>query len=304
MRIFFFTLLFSTIISIPIRAQINDSLLWDSISALSTLRLFCEPGYISFTGGVGNIEPLIFEADIIPYYMLGINNKRNWGVGLSPRVILRMYNTESYPVRTPSFMPRVLFVHQLLDNNKRRDWFYYASWLHHSNGQEGSFFEADSSTINTRTGDFYTNWVEGGVFYSRLKGKLRYFFKAHAMYCYKYNKELFDRYGRSRFFLNYQSEHNIGKALKLLIPIIFDEKHSIINTDMKLGYIGSYIRNVGPFHYKRLIFSYMVSFKPPGLRDVTLFCQYYHGQDYYNLYFDRVLDVFRFGITAKASMFH
>ena len=42
---------------------------WDSISTISTINLFCDPGYITGLGGVGNIEPLMFEADIIPYYI-------------------------------------------------------------------------------------------------------------------------------------------------------------------------------------------------------------------------------------------
>jgi len=281
----------------------SDSTSWDSVSALATIRLFCDQGYISPTSGIGNIEPLMFEADIIPYYVIGFNGSRRWAVGLSPRVLLRMFDDESYPVRTPSFIPRVMFIHQVLNKKKRRDWFYYLSWYHHSNGQEGNFYNPDSVTVNTRTGDFYTNWVDAGFFFSRLRGKERYYLKFNAEYCYKQNKELDSRYGRARFWFNLQNEWNLSRAFKPILTLYFDDKNIIILNNLKVGYIGGYMKSTAPLCHKRFVFSYTVSFKPPYFRDITVFAQYYHGQDYYNINFMRMLDVFRFGIAAKTSVF-
>ena len=97
---------------------------WDEITWDETLNLFYEPGYIAFAGGIGNIEPLLFEGNIVPYYQIGLDAINKWTVLLSPQIILRMYNTYSYPVRTPSYMPRVILAHQSSKHTRKyHDWF-------------------------------------------------------------------------------------------------------------------------------------------------------------------------------------
>ncbi|PKP10427.1 MAG: hypothetical protein CVU09_07190 [Bacteroidetes bacterium HGW-Bacteroidetes-4] len=84
-----------------------------------------------------------------------------------------MYNQDSYPVRTPSFMPRATFFYQFLDKESgKRDLFTYSSIMHHSNGQKGSFYNSDSTSINTLSGSFSSNWVEAGLFLSRPNDRL------------------------------------------------------------------------------------------------------------------------------------
>ncbi len=277
---------------------------WDSISAISTVNLFCEPGYITAMGGYGNIEPLIFEADIVPYYMLGFNPSSRWGIALSPRVILRMYNKDSYPVRTPSYMPRVVLMRQFVNESKQRDWFCYFSWYHHSNGQDGTFFNADSSGINTQNGSFSTNWVESGFFFSRLKENKKYFLKISAMYSYKQDHELDGTYGRLRFFSDFQSEWNLSKTFKFLDLSYLKNNKILLTSALRVGLIADDLQNAKIIDKKRLIFRYTLTFKPSFCRDVNLFAQYYYGQDYYNIYFNRTLQVLRFGITAKISIFN
>jgi hypothetical protein len=105
-----------------IHVGFSEDTIDNSALSISTFNMFRDPSYILFGNGIGNMKPLIFEADLIPYYMLSINKDVKWGVQLSPRIILRMYNKESYPVRTPSFMPRATFFYQLIDNeNQTRD---------------------------------------------------------------------------------------------------------------------------------------------------------------------------------------
>ena len=165
-HIFFF---FSLIFINPVFSQ-KDSMNYrnSNSNAISTINMFREQSYITMLGGIGNIERLIFEADIIPYFMLSLNPKAKWGIELSPRIVLRMYNKESYPVRTPSYMPRATFYYQIIDNSgNRKDWFAFISWCHHSNGQDGSFYSDDNKTINTTTGNFATNMMEVGAFVSR-----------------------------------------------------------------------------------------------------------------------------------------
>jgi len=277
---------------------------WDSVSASETVKLACENGYISTLGGIGNIEPLIFEADIIPYYLLGLKRASRWGVLLSPQVVLRMYSKESFPVQTPSYKPRVTFLGQIVNKKKKKDWFYYASWFHHSNGQDGSFFLDDSITVNTQNGSFSTNWVELGFFYSREKLRGRHFLDFTARYNYEQDKELDGVYGRLRFWGEMQSEWNLSRVFKILHRPYFMQNSIVVSQVLKVGYIADALKDAGFLDLKRLIVSYTLTYKPSFFKDVNLFAQYYWGQDYYNIYFNRQLKVLRFGIAAKAGRFY
>lgn len=282
----------------------------DSALFESAFSVFREPSYISVLGGVGNIEPLLFEADIVPYFMLSLNENNKWGIELSPRFVLRMYNQESFPVRTPSFMPRATFFYKISKKNIHgKTAFTYFSWCHHSNGQDGSFLNSDSTAINTLSGNFSTNMIEGGVFISHPdrrfpKAAINYV-KLSAVYHYYQARELRALYGRVRMFSDFQSTLNLSKLLKIFgntsdNPTIHNV---LLSQSIRIGYIAGNMGDVDAFDSKRLVFRYTVAFKPSFLNDVTLFAQYYYGQDYYNIYFFRTLKVLRFGLAAKTSIF-
>ena len=63
--------------------------------------------YFTIGGGLGNIEPLIFEANLIPNFIIRNNKEAKLMGVVTPQIILRMYNEESLPVRTPSYMPHI-----------------------------------------------------------------------------------------------------------------------------------------------------------------------------------------------------
>ncbi|MDA3892565.1 MAG: hypothetical protein PF517_12950 [Salinivirgaceae bacterium] len=274
----------------------------DSPGAITTFNNFREPSAIFIGSGLGNMEPLIFEGDLIPYFMLSINKNVRWGVELSPRIIMRMYNTDSYPVRTPSFMPRFTFFYQLIDNeNKKRDLFTYFSLFHHSNGQDGNFYLADGHTINTKSGNFSANWLEAGAFFSRpdqtISGNINYF-KLYAAYDISQEENLDGVYGRLRLFGDFKNNLNVSNIINVFRKA---DKYSkvLINQSLKLGWIAGYLTNTKELDKKRLIFQYTLSYEPLFMNNVNLFVQYYYGQDYYNIYFNRTLNVIRFGIASK-----
>lgn len=276
----------------------------------STFSMFREPSYITVLGGFGNIESLVFEADIVPYFMLSLNKNNRWGIEISPRFLLRMYNEESFPIRTPSFMPKATFFYKIIDgNNQRQDLFSYLSWCHHSNGQNGSFYNTDSITINTLTGNFSTNLIEGGVFLSHPDRKFPYiinYLKLSANYHYHQAPELRRLYGRVRFFTDLQSSVNLSKVLKVFGNTANNSisHNAFLSQSIRLGWIAGNMSNVKAIDTKRLVFRYTISFKPSFLNDVTIFAQYYYGEDYYNINFSRTLKVFRIGLSAKTSMFN
>lgn len=278
---------------------------WDEITWNETMDLFYEPGYLTFAGGIGNMEPLLFEGNIIPYYRIGIDAVKKWAVVLSPQVIVRMYNKYSYPVQTPSYMPRVILVHQSSKHTREyHDWFQYVSLYHHSNGQDGYFYTDSTNTVvNTHDGSFATNWFEAGVFASRAHSSRQYYAKLYGKYCFNQDTMLNGMYGRWRFNFDLKFEWNVAKTLSSMGLRFFDEKESIVSNTLKFGVICGNVEKLNSADWRRIVLDYTLSFRPSFLQDVTLFCQYYWGEDYYNIYFNRILRVFRFGITAQSRFF-
>jgi hypothetical protein len=296
------------IILVSINLELHAQIFKDStIRNISKFSMFREPSYILIGGGLGNMEPLIFEGNLAPYFMIGINKDVKWGMELSPRIILRMYNKYSHPIRTPSFIPKVTIFYQLVDSkNKKRDMFIYFSWFHHSNGQDGYFYNSDSTTINTKTGSFSTNWIEGGVYLSRPDPYVPFTsndFKLYVAYNYSQDKELNNRYGLLRFFFDGQNNVNLTKFFRIYRQSYNNSKFTLKQT-IRLGWISGNLIDSKTIDNKRIILQYTLAFKPAFLNDVSIFAQYNYGQDYYNIYFDRTLNVIRFGIASSANIFN
>ena len=57
------------------------------------------------------------------------------------------------------------------------------------------------------------------------------------------------------------------------------------------------------FSAKRLNLSLTFYYHPKFLEDIGLFVQYYHGSDYYNMYFKHRLDMLRFGLMTEKLRF-
>jgi hypothetical protein len=269
--------------------------------------MFREPSKIFLGSGFGNLEPLLFEGDLIPYFMLSLKKNVRWGIEISPRIIIRMYNTESFPVRTPSFMPRIMFFYHLIDqSNKKRDLFTYIAWLHHSNRQDGDFYLPDSVNINTRSGNFTSNGIEIGAFLSRtnpfFSANVNYL-KFYVAYNYLQDNHLNNIYGRLRFTTDWKSDINLSKILPILRQR--DRSHSsLVTQSIRIGWIADDFNNTRKWNLQRLFLQYTLSFQPSFLNNVTIFTQYYNGQDYYNIYFKRTLNVFRLGLASKVNIFN
>ncbi|MBK6346702.1 MAG: hypothetical protein IPF68_12345 [Bacteroidales bacterium] len=68
------------------------------------------------------------------------------------------------------------------------------------------------------------------------------------------------------------------------------------------GYLGIRIFQEG-YSFDRLNLRFTLYYHPVFLEDIGLFVQFYHGSDYYNLYFGNRLDVIRFGIMTEKLRF-
>jgi hypothetical protein len=255
--------------------------------------------YISALEGLGNIEPLYFEANLAPYYLIRFKEKYHAAIELSPQVAFRMYREESFPIRTPSYMPRVTFYrnwHKLTTNC--RSVTSFLSVVHHSNGQNGDFLNEDG-TINTVSGNFATNYLELGAFFVQQDPKTtkrQRVYKSYLEYHFASDENLSGLYGTLRFNFEFQLIHhfNTSETNKNKAHI----KHRIRQT-VETEWILAGLDNVDATNLKeRLLFKYTASYHPKIAEDMSFFIQYYYGQDYYNIFFDRNISVLRIGLMS------
>ncbi len=265
-----------------------------------TIRVNQDDSYITAGGGWGNIEPLIFEAKLAPYFLLRTSEDAKWGATISPTVIFRMYNEYSYPVRTPSYKPHITLYRQISGENSSNMNYVFLNFAHHSNGQDDNFFNDDGS-VNTYSGDFSTDYLKMGAFfnYKLVPFPNTYeYFKTSVEYHVDLtrNPNLKDRYS----FIRWNNSLRIFRffSSEKLLRI---EKNPRIQTSLKTTWLFGNINNASFFDVKeRFNVSLTIAYRPEALTDVSLFVNAYSGKDYYNIYFDRRLSIIRFGIQAYA----
>jgi hypothetical protein len=272
-----------------------------------------ETSYITVLGGVGRFYPLLFESAIVPYYTVILSHNANLALEVSPKILLRMYNERSMPVRTPSYMPRVNFYYGMGKTYRNLEGlFLFLSWAHHSNGQSGYFYNPDSVTINTLTGNFATNFIEFGPFLKRKPTHRKLavdFLKITGEYHYRQDTYLQGKYGRFRMNMEFQSITVPWRIIRMSDYNDWDNVAQLSNryTTMRLAVKTSLIfgdkqNTPATDLLHRFNLSLTTSFRPARLNDLTLFVQYYYGQDYYNIYFNNTISVLRFGL--QADTFH
>lgn len=272
-----------------------------------------ELGYITFLGGIGNLKPLWFEAKMVPNYLIRIRGNLRTGAVLTPKVIVRMYRENSEPVATPSYLPQITFYHQLKNFNpmKSNIFYLFGRIVHHSNGQDGEFFNPDGS-INTENGSFSTNYLELGFFYTKLFSyhpNATEFFRSSIEYHPEslQDEVLNDKYGNIRWHNDIQ----IFKFTKDAFTSIFSGKSELENKTeyqkerprfraiLNSTFIFSEMEDIDAFDFsKRFSGSILLSYNPKFLEDVRFFIQYLYGQDYYNIHFKNTLSVLRIGMIA------
>jgi hypothetical protein len=128
--------------------------------------------YITFPTDIGNIEPLMFEANVNPSFIVRERKDSKLMAVLTPQIIIRMYNEESYPVRTPSYIPQIAFYYAANKTDALNCLVLFGKIAHHSNGQDGGFYNEDG-TINLQSGNFATNFFEFGFLKTTYSNRLK-----------------------------------------------------------------------------------------------------------------------------------
>jgi hypothetical protein len=256
--------------------------------------------YITFPTDIGTIEPLWFEANLIPnFYIRESKNSRLIGV-LTPQIIIRMYQQESLPVRTPSYIPQITVYYFFNGKCNTEEISIYGRFAHHSNGQEGDFF-LENGEVNLNSGNFATNYLETGFIATNFNTHFNayQFFKTSLEIHPKgwHIEELDGIYSTVRW-------HNTFSIFKLpLLKDRYSRKNANISIKGEVTWMFGDVHDLNAISAERFNLSLTLYYHPKFLEDIGLFVQYYHGSDYYNIYFDNRLDVLRFGLMTEKLRF-
>ncbi len=283
---------------ISVNAQVNDTAYSFTLPLISQVNQ--GNSYITFPTDIGKIESLWFEGNLIPnFYLRKSHNSRLMGV-LTPQIILRMYQEKSFPVRTPSYMPQITVYYRLSEWAHDRSLTLFGRIGHHSNGQEGDFF-LENGRPNLQSGDFATNFLEAGLISTHVVPQLNayQFFKSSLEIHPNglMQEELSGIYSQYRW-------HNAFSVFKLSSGN--DPSHPQkpdISIKSELTWMFGNFNHLATLSGERLKLSLTFFYHPEFLEDIGLFVQYYHGSDYYNIYFDHRLDVLRFGLMTEKLRF-
>lgn len=213
-----------------------------------------------------------------------------------------MFQEESSPVKTPSYMPQITVYYNFKEKNNSPNFSMYGRIAHHSNGQDGDFL-LENGEINLKNGDFSTNYLELGFITTNINKRFNayQFFKTSIEIHPDafINDELEGIYSQYRW-------HNAFSIFKL--PQNENQTHSkkpaISIKGEATWMFGKYNNfDATSLSPERLNLSLIFYYHPKFLEDIGLFVQYYHGSDYYNIYFDHRMDILRFGFMTETLRF-
>lgn len=279
-------------------AQEVDSILPEL--TLSKMALINQTdSYITFPLDMGNIEPLMFEANVNPSFIIRERKDSKLMAVLTPQIIIRMYNEESYPVRTPSYIPQISFYYLAKQHNVNNTLSIFGKIAHHSNGQDGSFYNEDG-TINLLTGNFATNYFELGILkssYSSLFNAIKVFKSSIEVHPKSWMLEELEGLYSGLCW------HNAFTVFKMPFGNSRSSKRPHFSVILETNLMLDQYNDLDFFDTNRINAGLTFYYHPQFLEDIELFVQFYHGMDYYNIYFQHQLDVMRFGIMTEILRF-
>lgn len=282
-----------------------DLLLGQDADYNNRLNMISDRSYIQLMrGNIPSRNPNIsettktsfMEAQIAPFYFIRFGAKSKLTLCVSPKLILRMADAESLPIKTPSFMPTITAFHKInltsLSSNKFTNWIFTPDhhtyliyrFAHHSNGQKDEFFIPGTKRINFATGNFSTDYAEVGFQWNdmstsrkRFKSSGRLSMEHH--FSFGRETDLKEIYYFNRFIL--ENEISINPWMQLGTKI-----------DLMTG-SGSRFQTAS---------SYQLSLELQPFRrwsDLSLFIRFYSGPDYYNIRYFSDQQFFGGGVRAN-----
>ena len=248
--------------------------------------------YITFPTDIGNLEPLMFEANLNPNFVVRKRADSRLMMVLTPQITIRMFNEESYPVKTPSYIPQLSMYYLFGYPELAHHTTLFGRIAHHSNGQDGDFYNNDGSINFLEIGFIDTSYGSQVNAVKFFKSSLEIHPKSWML------DELQGQYSGLRW-------HNSFFAYKLPLDRGFFSRKRKANFSVKVEttWMFDEINDWKTFDTNRFSGAFTFYYHPKFLEDIGLFVKFYHGLDYYNIYFEHQLDIIRFGLMTEILRF-
>ena len=295
--IYLFTVLYTNSI---VAQTLSDSIVTLNLDKIAQVNQ--EESYVTFPFDTGNLEPLMFEANVSPNFKIRERKDSRLMAVLTSQIIIRMFDEYSYPVKTPSYIPQIAFYFLTGHKDAANKLTLFGKIAHHSNGQDGNFY-TDDGKVNLQSGNFATNYLELGFLQSSYSQNLKAFkFIKSSVEIHPKSwmlEELHGQYSGLRW-------HNTFLAYKLPMktnPLPNEKQRANFSIKAETTIMLDNFNNWNYFDAKRLNASLILYYHPKFLEDIGFFVQFYHGMDYYNIYFQHQISSIRFGIMTETLRF-
>ena len=295
--IYLFTVLYTNSI---VAQTLSDSIVTLNLDKIAQVNQ--EESYVTFPFDIGNLEPLMFEANVSPNFKIRERKDSRLMAVLTSQIIIRMFDEYSYPVKTPSYIPQIAFYFLTGHKDAANKLTLFGKIAHHSNGQDGNFY-TDDGKVNLQSGNFATNYLELGFLQSSYSQNLKAFkFIKSSVEIHPKSwmlEELHGQYSGLRW-------HNTFLAYKLPMktnPLPNEKQRANFSIKAETTIMLDNFNNWNYFDVKRLNASLILYYHPKFLEDIGFYVQFYHGMDYYNIYFQHQINTIRFGIMTEVLRF-
>jgi len=253
-----------------------------------------EQSYVTAFGGIaGNRDKLVFEGNIAPHFYVTPFDR--FAFVFTPKVVVRMFRVDSKPVRTPSYMPRASLFAPVGARGFMQH-FAFLTLSHHSNGQEGEFLNPDGS-VNFVDGNFSTNFVELGAQAVWSRSETR------TLNGYSLSVEYHPTSWMEEAMRETYSQARVKGSFRGVLFNDWGIPASIVGERISFIVAPTVLLDGTPppatAGFDRVNLWTAVSVRPSWMDQLSVFVNYYWGQDYYNLYFNRRLSVVRIGFGTQ-----
>ncbi|MDQ6997724.1 MAG: phospholipase A [Mariprofundus sp.] len=294
----------------------------DRFEAISkSMEQYFEASYVTALGGIdqtGNINQndLFYEGQIYMHLNLlngdsfhrwfkddsanssSFFNQHIFSVYFPIRIQMRQLQSNSSPVRTPSYNPgiRLFYTNSAWLNSENREAMRYLSlgFHHYSNGQSGLHTDPVTGAINTIDGSFSTDYVEFAYYHVTDLSLLKW----AKLNVRQYLTGLTWEQGQNDYYqTNVVTVTGKTKKQRIRLPALgrYD-----ISATAHLGYkFGrNFISaNVRAKTKDNVQFGIEGEFVPVGWSDLGLYARWDYGYDYYNINYRNKINRLQFGVV-------
>ena len=267
----------------------------DTDSTLTFLPIYKSNRELSYTspkGELGSPVDFVLIGKLTTSYFLYAPKVSRFAFALIPEFTVKVIDERSAGVRTPSLKLGSMFYYQI---NQDPEHYRYASlrFTHHSNGQDGEAIGADGS-INTRTGNFSTNFLTASYHFgnTKLKAKVISYQLNHEIGLewhrwFDYEKALENDYGFTRLNYNLSLRRHAGQRENWRLNAVVS--YAINKMDeYKLPALKKRLNAESSFHYSFPFMHHAFLMAAAG----------YYGEDPYNIYYRNKYGYLRFGVSS------